>query len=787
MNFLEQSVEWYAGLQNHIMKSPHLAPLQSLFPFSPDDLKDYRKTREIHFNTQMQAFGNTPLRDMMIQAIDEYVKQDLKVASFIKQADPKTAERLHSINTKGYTHLSSLSADKVKAMREHFEKFPVVSNDQRVLTFEEASKTENIANYQMATILKCPHLLEMASDPEILSLVESYLGTIPTVIVMATWWSFAGRNNAKDAQLFHYDYDDYRFCKLFLYLTDVDMDSGPHCFVEGTHRADEVYNAKMKWIAEKDRFNDFYARSLRKSDEDVRKYFGKEFTYLTGNAGSRFIVDTIGIHKGMLPTKHNRLLCQITFGVSPSLQEAPTVLELNRNSVGYFDVAQQPSSRYVHRFFINVKDDAQASMAPAASATKSETTHLNSVDEWSDETLKFFLESIFKDAVVRDTVDRYFKNQNIQIRNFVEFLTNLRMVFKNQIAWSNLDPNYPLVKGLADLADYEQAITNSLTAYNPKLKPNPTAVYWPNPHREPATSVYETLPIAKKYPIVSKDTPIGSAGSCFAFEIAYYLQEQGFNYIVTEKGHRPDEGVLIDAFDPANPYEKFSANYGILFNTPSFRQLAEKAFGKRKLPRICNKVPHPQRAGEFLYCDPFRENVFFGSPEDYERDYEKHIEATRLALLKSKVFILTLGLNECWEFMKDGSVVSRNPHSDIFYRLLRHKTMTVDENISNVQAFVDIVREFNPDFQVILSVSPIPFLATGRAADQHVITANAHSKAVLRVAAEEIVRKNKGVYYLPSYEMVTNCIQNPWESDQRHVTRAAVHRVMDLFKTTFVW
>ena len=85
-----------------------------------------------------------------------------------------------------------------------------------------------------------------------------------------------------------------------------------------------------------------------------------------------------------------------------------------------------------------------------------------------------------------------------------------------------------------------------------------------------------------------------------------------------------------------------------------------------------------------------------------------------------------------------------------------------------------------------MTVSPIPLIATGRATDQHVIAANTHSKSVLRVVAEEIVANNKDAYYFPSYEMVTQCIKDPWQEDDRHVTDATIAKVVQLFKYQFL-
>lgn len=324
-----------------------------------------------------------------------------------------------------------------------------------------------------------------------------------------------------------------------------------------------------------------------------------------------------------------------------------------------------------------------------------------------------------------------------------------------------------------------------LDAYRPETKPNPDAVFWPDPTGNPPRRLRDTLPVVRNLGLVGPDTPVGSAGSCFAMEIAYELQRRGFNYVRTEdEAEGITRGVMMGDYDADNPYSRFPATWGLLFNTPSFRQLAEKAFGVRELPRLL--VTSKGQDGRNLYGDPFREGVFFASPEAFEADYDRHAAATRQALLDSRVFVITLGLNECWEFVPDGSVLSRNPREKSLLSLVRPRVLTVEENVAEIQAFIDIVRAHNPDFTLIISVSPVPFLATTQADRHHVVTANGHSKAVLRVAAEELVRTNRDTHYFPSYEQVTLCTPEPWDADQRHVSRDAVAGVMRLFDATFV-
>ena len=227
---------------------------------------------------------------------------------------------------------------------------------------------------------------------------------------------------------------------------------------------------------------------------------------------------------------------------------------------------------------------------------------------------------------------------------------------------------------------------------------------------------------------------------------------------------------------------RFSATWGIIFNTPSLRQLAERAFGTGRLPKIIVREGRPDAP---LYTDPFREGVGFQSEAAFRTDYENHTNAIRQACTQSEVFIATLGLNECWSFKFDGSVMSNNPRHNWVYALSKPRILTVEENVEAVEDFLKLVRQHKPDFKLIISLSPIPLMATHRR-DQHVVTANNHSKAVLRVAAEEIFARNEGVYYFPSYEYVMHCATDPWEADERHVRAETVARIMEMFDLMFL-
>lgn len=399
----------------------------------------------------------------------------------------------------------------------------------------------------------------------------------------------------------------------------------------------------------------------------------------------------------------------------------------------------------------------------------------------SKESLLFHCLEIFKDQEYAETLsERLLENfgGNLPELTVNQLILILKSSFQQNLKW---DDFFPLIERqrLIQLLTFEQNTYDSLVAFAQETKPNPDGIMWPIPtHEKYPRSKYKQKPYVRKFPIMDKSTPIGSAGSCFAFEIAKVFQQEAFNYVITERADHIENGVIVDTYTPGDKYALFSANYGILFNTPSLLQLAQKAFGERHFQKLISSLPSG------LIMDPYRENVFFRNKESYLKDYPKHIRAVRESLLQSEVFIYTAGLNECWQ-VSDGTVISRNPRHG-FNHLIQHRVLSVQENVDYIKGFYKLVKKHNPNFKLILTLSPIPLLATGRGDTHHIIEANTHSKAVLRVALDQAVSELEDCYYLPSYELVMECTEKAWEDDHRHVRREVVAQVVDLFKEMFV-
>lgn len=402
--------------------------------------------------------------------------------------------------------------------------------------------------------------------------------------------------------------------------------------------------------------------------------------------------------------------------------------------------------------------------------------------KWRDPAIAdFWLNSIFDDSEFIAGLGGAIRSGQVAVGDASAFTALIETVFAQNLRGDDDD-----LAGLRRQQElfrvFQSRAAWNVHAYDGANKPNPAAVFWPDPtNARRGGNLYETLPFVENHGIIGKETPVGSAGSCFAVEIARNLMARGFNYVAKERPVDEETGTRVEGALASDP-PQFSANWGLLFNAPSFRQIAEKAFGEREFQRIVveNAGTPP------FFSDPYRENVVFPSVAAYERNYDRHVAACRAALSACEVFIITLGLNECWEFPVDGSIMSRNPRGSDIAGLIRHRRLTVAENVAEIQRFIDVVRARNPALKLIVSVSPVPFLATALADKQHVVAANGHSKAVLRVAAQELAESNENVFYFPSYELVTMCCEQPWDADQRHVSRAAVARVMALFDAMFL-
>jgi len=278
---------------------------------------------------------------------------------------------------------------------------------------------------------------------------------------------------------------------------------------------------------------------------------------------------------------------------------------------------------------------------------------------------------------------------------------------------------------------------------------------------------------------ITPETRIATAGSCFAQRISEAVVAHGFNYFVTEAG----PAWLTQQQRADYNYGTFSARYGNIYTSAQLLQLMERALGKRE-------SDEPLWTSKIGLCDPFRPRIQpegFDSEEELIADRKMHLASVRKLFEGLDVLVFTLGLTESWRVRHDGTVLPVCPGAGAGgeydpSRYVFHNA-SVAEVVSELTLFLDHLHDLNPKATVILTVSPVPLVATME--ERHVLQSTTYSKSVLRVAAEEIVRQKKNAVYFGSYETITASGNLYFEEDGRSVKPEGVAHVMRNFFATF--
>ena len=276
---------------------------------------------------------------------------------------------------------------------------------------------------------------------------------------------------------------------------------------------------------------------------------------------------------------------------------------------------------------------------------------------------------------------------------------------------------------------------------------------------------------------ITKSDKVATAGSCFAQHIARYLSKSGFNYYISETGHPLLSAERKKQFN----YDMFSARYGNIYTSRQLVQLIDRAYGD------FTPVDDAWENAEGRWFDPYRPNIQpngFESKQELLLDREAHLRNVRDMFESLDVFVFTLGLTEVWINAEDGAAYPICPGvSSGSFNEKKHLFMniSVDQVVEDMGYFFNKLASINEKARVILTVSPVPLMAT--AESRHVIQSNTLSKSVLRVAADTLEHKFSQVSYFPSYEIITaNYSRGAYFADDlRSVLEDGVKQVMTLF------
>lgn len=142
--------------------------------------------------------------------------------------------------------------------------------------------------------------LRLGVSDRMLDVVNSYFGLWSKLTYVDLWYTPPAEPGVErvSSQRWHRDYNDARLVKVFIYLTDVDEDTGPLEFVMGSTPNGEYGNV-WPWRPVS---NDLYPPE----DEFERRIPKSAQVALTAPEGSMIFCNTSGFHRGGFATEKPR-------------------------------------------------------------------------------------------------------------------------------------------------------------------------------------------------------------------------------------------------------------------------------------------------------------------------------------------------------------------------------------------------------------------------------------------------------------------------------------------------
>lgn len=131
-------------------------------------------------------------------------------------------------------------------------------------------------------------------------------------------------------------------------------------------------------------------------------------------------------------------------------------------------------------------------------------------------------------------------------------------------------------------------------------------------------------------------------------------------------------------------------------------------------------------------------------------------EEIRHLITTADVLVFTLGVAPCF-FKKDSgqfTIVSPDIHTMHFLKVTKSRVTTVDENVKNIETICNLIWSINKNIHVVITVSPVPLRASFDYSSA--IVADCVSKSTLRVSVDQAIKKmeEKNIHYWPAFEAV---------------------------------
>jgi len=257
---------------------------------------------------------------------------------------------------------------------------------------------------------------------------------------------------------------------------------------------------------------------------------------------------------------------------------------------------------------------------------------------------------------------------------------------------------------------------------------------------------------------LKKNHKISSIGTCFAEEVSYYFDKsKEYNYFKLEDN-----------------FFNFSANWGRVYTIKNLHQIIRYS--------LSDSTPTYIEEYKGIFFDPLRE-YSVGSYKDVnilKNTIKNHRSKSKEIFNKTDLLIITLGQNEFWYDKNNHIAWGRTPPLSMRIKSKRFsaKEYSYDQNLEELKSSIELIRMNNPKIKILFTISPVPQYATFTS--QNIISKAFYAKCLLRSVVNEIINLYEQIYYFPSFEFVLAQNNASFNSDNRHIKRKKVSKIMDL-------
>jgi hypothetical protein len=200
-----------------------------------------------------------------------------------------TEQIVHRINEIGYAHVGNIPGEYVTQILDY-----CIIHKQTLYWNPHTN---------------CEAVNRICRNAKVVEIARKYMGTEPILWLTTLRWSFPFSDNRADfypmtyseptehhIYTFHYDIIDFKSLTLFVYLTDIDSDSGAHSVIERTHN-----NKRLKDI-----------KNLTLDKDVAKEKFGDRIKVILGKKGTAFFEETSTYHRVEV-CKSRRLILSIDY------------------------------------------------------------------------------------------------------------------------------------------------------------------------------------------------------------------------------------------------------------------------------------------------------------------------------------------------------------------------------------------------------------------------------------------------------------------------------------------